>query len=194
MITDKRKKLVAIVAHCILNQNTVVKPLASHPGAVVDLVKLLIEKGYGILQLPCPEAIYLGMRRWWMSREQYDTSHYRAFSRRILEQYVTLLEELVKDGVRYIVIGVKGSPSCATQVSTSNMHWMGEPRIDFYPSSEKISAPGIFMEMFLDMIKERGLPDPMAIIDVDHEEIATKGLSIDVINVINQCSQSQTRD
>ncbi|MEM1596060.1 MAG: hypothetical protein QXS24_02780 [Desulfurococcaceae archaeon] len=49
MNIDLRKKLIAIVEHCILNQNTVVKPLVSHEGAVKSSVNLLVEPGYGFL-------------------------------------------------------------------------------------------------------------------------------------------------
>ena len=106
-------KRVVVLAHCFLNQNTVVKPLASHVGVVSSLIQFIVEKGYGVIQLPCPETIYLGLKRWWMSREQYDTTSYREFSRRLLVPYIRLLEELIKDGCEYIVIGIKGSPSCA---------------------------------------------------------------------------------
>jgi len=179
-------KRVAVVAHCLLNQNTVVKPLASHVGAVIDLVKALVEGGYGIVQLPCPEATYLGMRRWWMSREQYDTASYREHCKRILEATIKLLEELTRDGCEYIVLGVRGSPSCATTVATSNPYWSGEPRVDKHPPSAKIERPGVFMEVFFELIGARGLKKPLAILDVDHEEVAKRGLPLEVKRVIEE--------
>lgn len=177
---DKRKKTVAIIAHCILNQNTIVKPLASHEGVVKDILNVLINFGYGIIQLPCPEAIYLGLNRWWMSREQFDVKSYKEFSRELLKPYIKLLEEIVKDGCKYIVIGVQGSPSCALIRTTSNQFWGGEPRADLLPASIKIDRPGVFMEVFLELIKEVGLPQPLLILDVSHKEIAEKGLPIEI--------------
>lgn len=173
---DKRKKLVAVVAHCLLNQNTVVKPLASHRGTVESLIELLVRLGYGIVQLPCPEAVYAGMRRWWMSREQYDNPGYRAYAERVLEYYVDLIEELTRDGCRYILIGVEGSPSCALELTTSNKEWEGEPRIDQCANSIKINMPGVFMDLLLKKIRERGLPEPLLTLDINHREAAESGL------------------
>ncbi|MGC8983028.1 MAG: CD3072 family TudS-related putative desulfidase [Desulfurococcaceae archaeon] len=192
-IGDKRKKLVAVTAHCLLNQNTVVKPLASHEGAVKDLVKALVDLGYGIIQLPCPEALYLGLKRWWMSREQYDSRSYRSFAGKILEPYVALLEELVKDGCRYILLGVRGSPSCATQSTTSNPFWQGEPRVDKYPESTKVERPGVFMEVLLELIGKAGLPGPELVLDVDHEEVAESGLPAEIAEKLLEVSQRLAR-
>jgi len=143
---------------------------------VTSLVEFLARQGYGLVQLPCPEALYLGMRRWWMSKEQYDTESYREFSRRLLEPYVKLLAELARDGCTYVVLGVRGSPSCAAETTTSNPSWSGEPRADKHPPSAKVSGRGVFMEELLRMLKERGLPHPLAVLDVDHREVSEKGL------------------
>lgn len=180
---DRRKRLIAVVAHCILNQNTVVKPLATHEGAVKSLVSSLIEQGYGIVQLPCPEALYLGMRRWWMSKEQYDTATYKEFSRKLLEPYVALLRELTRDGCRYVVIGVHGSPSCAAETTTSNPYWGGKPG-NLHPASVKVKSPGVFMETLLEMVKSTGIPGPIFLVDIDHREISEKGLSRDLLEMI----------
>jgi predicted secreted protein len=181
-------KRIVVLAHCLLNQNTVVKPLASHVGVVSSLIQFIIERGYGVIQLPCPETIYLGLKRWWMSREQYDTASYREFSRRILEPYIKLLEELVKDGCEYIIIGIEGSPSCAVKVTTSNPCWFGEPHIDKCPPSGKISSPGVFIEMFLEMIREKGLREPLELLEVDHKDIATKGIPEEVRRILEKYS------
>ncbi|MEL9999770.1 MAG: hypothetical protein QXH02_01615 [Desulfurococcaceae archaeon] len=185
---DRRKKLVAVVAHCTLNQNTVVKHLASHEGVVSDFVNALVKLGYGIVQLPCPEALYLGMRRWWMSKEQYDTQSYRKFSRKILEHYVALLKELVRDGCTYILVGVHGSPSCAVETTTSNPYWQGEPKVNAYPQSTKISGIGVFMEVFLEMIRSSGIPEPVLALDVDHREVAERGLRQDLLERLSSVS------
>lgn len=184
---DRRRKLIAVLPHCLLNQNTVVKHLASHEGAVVDLVKVLVEEGYGLIQLPCPETIYLGLKRWWMSKDQYDTESYRKMARSLLEPYVTLLKELVKDGCRYIVLGVKGSPSCALEVTSVNPEWGGEPNVSM--GTMKVKGVGVFMEEFLKLIAEHSIPEPMMLLDVDHREIAEKGLPEELEKRIRELSR-----
>ena len=186
---DKRGRLVAIVAHCILNQNTVVKPLASHRGSVVNLVEVLVRNGYGIVQLLCPETIYLGLNRWQMSREQYDTYTYREHAKNILKPYISLLRELARDGSKYVLIGVKGSPSCAVETTTSNPYWQGEPRIDNYPESTKIKTTGVFMEVFLELIKENNLPEPILSIDIDHEELANRPIPSQLVDQLTDIAK-----
>ncbi|MEM4718055.1 MAG: hypothetical protein QXE81_04770 [Desulfurococcaceae archaeon] len=189
MCMDKRKRLIAIVAHCLLNQNTVVNPLASHPGAVVDLVRYLVDKGYGIMQLPCPEAIYLGLKRWWMSREQYELESYKSFSMKILEPYIMLLKELTKDGCRYILIGVKGSPSCGVQISTSNPSYGGKPEVSIYPESVKVNNPGVFIEVFKELIEKYKLPKPLLELEIDHRDVAINGLPSFIVSKLNEFAE-----
>jgi Predicted secreted protein len=191
MREDKRKRIIAIIAHCILNQNTVVKPLASHEGAVKNLANLLVDLGYGIIQLPCPETIYLGLKRWWMSREQYDTQSYREFSRKLLKPYIHLLRELVKDKCKYILVGVRGSPSCALKTTTSNPDWFGEPAASVLPPSSKIDSPGVFMSELLELIKEHRLPEPLLVIDISHDEVAKQGVPVEIVKQLTMIAKNR---
>ena len=61
---DARGNTILFVSHCILNQNAKVRGIATHPGAVRPIVELLLERGVGIYQMPCPEMCYLGAMRW----------------------------------------------------------------------------------------------------------------------------------
>lgn len=108
----KRSRRVAVVAHCLLDANTRVHGIASwkavHPKALE-----LIEQGYSIVQLPCPEATYLGMGRPAMAWNVYDTYEYRRHCEEILLASVDTVEELIHDGCEVVVVGLEGSPSCA---------------------------------------------------------------------------------
>jgi predicted secreted protein len=172
---DARGMKIAVVAHCILNQNTVAPGLASHKGTVDPLVKLLADKGYGIIQLPCPEATYLGMNRWWMTKNQYDTTSYRAHCSRILEPTLTLLRELTRAGAEYVVIGVEGSPSCGVYMTTIG-GWRGDPASSSSAKAVKSSGMGVFMEELLNQIKSRGIKPPEKMLEVNHEEVSRRGL------------------
>jgi predicted secreted protein len=172
---DARGMKIAVVSHCILNQNTVAPGLASHKGTVESLVKLLVDKGYGILQLPCPEATYLGMNRWWMTKNQYDTPNYRAHCRHILEPTLTLLQELTGKGAQYIVIGIKGSPSCGIYTTTKG-EWRGDPSTATGTQTTKASESGVFMEELFALIKAKGIKEPTKVLEISHEEISKKGL------------------
>jgi predicted secreted protein len=78
MFNDKRSKKIILVSHCILNQNTKLDECTHFPGPVWDVVKLLADRGYGIIQIPCPELLLLGLDR-------LITQIIQRFSQKILE-------------------------------------------------------------------------------------------------------------
>lgn len=73
----RRSKKIVLISHCILNVNSKVEGLAQYENNSLELVKYLIENKFGIIQLPCPEASFYGMRRWGHVKEQFDTPYYR---------------------------------------------------------------------------------------------------------------------
>lgn len=59
-LRDARSRRVVLVSHCLLNQNTRYAGGASRPGAVTEFVDEVMDAGYGIHQLPCPERLAWG--------------------------------------------------------------------------------------------------------------------------------------
>lgn len=57
---DERSRRVVLVSHCLLNENTRYAGGATRPGAVAEIVDELVNAGYGIHQLPCPERLAWG--------------------------------------------------------------------------------------------------------------------------------------
>ena len=90
-------KKIAIVSHCILNQNSVVNGLERAEGAFNEVVEILLKNNYGIIQLPCPELIYLGIDREGKTKEEYDTKEYRKLCRELLKPIIKYLQEYIKD-------------------------------------------------------------------------------------------------
>ncbi|ENN96548.1 hypothetical protein J422_02025 [Methanocaldococcus villosus KIN24-T80] len=132
-------KKIAIVAHCILNQNSVVNGLERAEGAFNDVVELLLKKNYAIIQLPCPEMLYLGIDRVGKTKEEYDTEEYRELCREILKSTIKYLREYSKEGFKFILIGIEGSPTCGIFKTVTK-----EGLID---------GRGILMEEFLKMLE-----------------------------------------
>lgn len=109
----QRSKKIIITAHCILNQNTVIKDEARALGAVPSVIEWILTEGYGIVQLPCPEYTFLGMNRPPMTYEQYDTPQYRQHCRNILLPIMDQLHEYQQNGYEIVgTIGIQSSPSC----------------------------------------------------------------------------------
>ena len=67
MFTDRRSKKIILVAQCILNQNAKIDGCAHYPGAIEGVAEVLIRSGCGIVQLPCPEVMHLGLDRVWIN-------------------------------------------------------------------------------------------------------------------------------
>ncbi len=112
----ERNKKVVFVSHCILNQNSVVPPLARSKGPYRDVVKEIIDCGIGIHQLPCPEYRYLGLSRKPMNKYEYDTEEYRKLCRQISKDTVDIMMEYLDNGYEILgLIGVNSSPTCSIQ-------------------------------------------------------------------------------
>jgi len=109
-----RSKRVVFVSHCILNQNTVVHPLARGKGAYKDIVKEIMDQGIGIHQLPCPEYRHLGLKRKPMNKNEYDTIEYRALCKNISEDAINIVKEYLDDDYKIVgLIGINESPTCS---------------------------------------------------------------------------------
>jgi len=162
LVEDKRSKKVAIVAHCLLNQNAKVNGFAFFPAMIKPLIDILHSNNFGVVQLPCPETTFSGTRRWWCVREQYDTPGYRAHCKRILEPIVSQVTEYQKEGYKVVIIGLDGSPSCGVKWSGTSKNWGGPPKIPEeemtkYPLAKR---PGVFIEELAAMIREAGTGMP----------------------------------
>jgi predicted secreted protein len=113
MLKDKRSRKIAIIAHCILNQNSRVFGLAERSSAITEIVEFLMLNDMGIIQMPCPELMYAGILRKSQTKNQYDDVKFRKHCRKIAEETVAQIQEYSKGKMKVkIIIGVDGSPSC----------------------------------------------------------------------------------
>lgn len=63
MFTDCRSKKVILVWHCILNQNSISDGTADYSATNESVLNLLIQSKVGIIQMPYPETLCLGLDR-----------------------------------------------------------------------------------------------------------------------------------
>lgn len=137
MLEDKRSRKIAIVAHCILNQNSRVFGLAKKPSAIAEIVEFLMHNDMGIIQMPCPELTYAGILRETQTKNQYDNAKFRSHCNKIAEEIVEQIQEYFKGEITAkIVIGVDGSPSCG------------------------VTDSGILIEELRSILKKKGLTVP----------------------------------
>ena len=63
MFTDGRSRDVVFVAHCVLNQNSISDGTADFPGMIKEVLDVLRNSDVGVVQMPCPELMSLGLDR-----------------------------------------------------------------------------------------------------------------------------------
>jgi predicted secreted protein len=124
--TDERSKKVIFVAHCVLNQNARINKCAYSPCSIEPVVRCLLERRIGIVQLPCPETELLGLGRVGPV-EIYDQLSVPE-NRRELKEYTRRVVALIRQYRSYGfsvlgVLGIDGSPCCGV-----DLMWYGKER------------------------------------------------------------------
>ncbi len=158
---DARSKKVVVLAHCLLNQNSISDGTADLPSQFEEIIQFLMSRRVGLIQLPCPEFLCLGLNR----------GDERGAERPLLEEntrirelmgearHVHVLRERANDLVQQIreyqshgfevlgVIGVDRSPSCG--VATTSIGGSEQP------------GKGAFFEILAAALEESGITIPM---------------------------------
>ncbi len=174
----KRGKKIVLLSHCYLNVNSKIDGLAQSTGASVELVTSIMEKGYGIIQLPCIEQAVGGCRRWGQVYEQYDNPYYRKACQSMLQSIIEMLVDYTANGYEIVAaIGVNGSPTCGVEFTCSGS-CSGEIGIEYglmekLNSIKTINRPGIMIEELQIFFRQKGLNIPFIGIN---EENPTKDL------------------
>lgn len=159
MFDDKRSKKVLLVAHCILNQNAKIDRCAHYPGIVKEVTEFLIDAGIGLVQMPCPELLFLGLDRQAdraipATIETEDTRvaarmvESQALCRRLAGDLVFQVEEYRKNGFQIVgVVGINGSPTCGVETNWSD--------------GEEAQGPGVFIRVLKEELDRHGIDLPM---------------------------------
>lgn len=165
-----RSKKIAIISHCIINQNSVVKGEYKDMNIFFPFIKKLFEENIGILQLPCPETECYGLRRWGHVKEQFDNCGYRKYVEKIVNSFVDIIKEYINNGYEIVgIYGIAGSPSCGVNLTCSaNL----EGEISLYKDKEDIvsrvkmiNESGIFMEIFKSVLDKNKINIPFYDVD-----------------------------
>jgi predicted secreted protein len=161
MFDDQRSKKVLLVAHCVLNQNAKLDACAYYPGVIREVSKVLIDSDVGILQMPCPELLCLGLDRQVATGTQptVEEEDTRIASRLAEDQGQVVLHEIV-DGLVYQIqeyhkngfvltglVGMNGSPSCGVEST--------------WADDEEKQGPGEFIRMLGEKLEQKGFAIPM---------------------------------
>lgn len=163
MFTDKRSKRVVLVVHCILNHNARIDECAYYPGAMTDIVQVLMEAGVGIVQMPCAELQCLGLDRSGRIRAGQDIGIREALLADAREACQALVRGVMRDVAEYRkhgfailgVIGNDGSPACGVDFT----HYLDR---GFQPGT------GAFLLMLREELQRQGIDLPF-VATQDHQ-------------------------
>lgn len=156
MFDDRRSKKIIIVAHCLLNQNSISDGTADYPSQFTELADLAMANNIGMIQLPCPELTCLGLDR--RDREgakrpllRENTRIRRLLSdqsnvgllRQKAEEVSNQIQEYKSYGFKILgAIGVNRSPSCGVETTTED--------------GTEVAGMGVFFELILEACRRRG--------------------------------------
>jgi predicted secreted protein len=145
---DLRSGKIVVVSHCLLNVHSLEDNLAIYPGLEKEVIEILIRKGVGIYQIPCPEIKLSSIFRKALPKESYDNPKIRKFYRTLAKNITKNLLEYVKKGYEIkAVLGAEGSPTCGVdRVGQWKKDAKGEKV--FPKDIEFVSGSGVFMEEF----------------------------------------------
>ena len=161
MFTDVRSQKVVLIAHCLLNQNSISDGTAVYPAAFKDMIQMFLDAEVGIVQMPCPELCCLGLDRGnirgadspvvventRIRREMQKTDTYEKLTS--LADYVMLqLLEYRKYGFQILgIIGANRSPNCGVETTSD--------------CDQETDGMGLFMEILNRRLAAENLSIPM---------------------------------
>lgn len=157
-----RSGKIFIVAHCVLNVNSKVEGLDPYSSMMREIVEILSDRGYGIIQLPCPELLLYGINRWGHAREQFDTPAFRKNCRRIFKPVLEQITVYLNSGYTIGgIIGIDGSPSCGVNMTWSAPEWKGNMNPDtvcgLLAKGSLRKGSGIFIEEIRSMLERENI-------------------------------------
>lgn len=145
---DQRSGKIVVISHCIINVHCLEENLAIYPGLEEEVIKLLIKKGVGIYQIPCPEIELSGIFRKPLPKESYDRQKIRNVYHQLADKITSTLGSYIKRGYEIVaVIGAEGSPTCGIEFVGKWKNNVKGKR-EFPRDIEFVSGMGVFMEEF----------------------------------------------
>jgi len=153
---DGRSGRLVLVSHCILNVNALEDGLAIYPGCEEDVIKILIEKGVGIIQIPCPEISIMSIDRLPMPKDAYENTKIRGRYRDLALKVFDYLRKFIDKGYELVaVIGAEGSPTCGISKVGK---WKDPIRKGRFPDDVVfVEGMGIFMEELKKLLDSQGI-------------------------------------
>ena len=157
MFNDKRSKKIIFLSHCILNQNSISDGTADFPGTNNEVLKLLIQSDAGIVQMPCPELLCLGLDRGNIHGSEspiiVENSRIRKLLssaasvkkiKNLVNHLIIQMDEYKKNGFEISgIVGINRSPSCGIDTTSMN--------------NKEVTGEGVFIKALREEMEKRNI-------------------------------------
>ena len=157
MFNDKRSKKIIFLSHCILNQNSISDGTADFPGTNNEVLKLLIRSDAGIVQMPCPELLCLGLDRGNIHGSESPIVVENSRIRKLLSSAASVkkikdlvnhlivqMDEYKKNGFEISgIVGINRSPSCGVDTTSMN--------------NKEVAGEGVFIKALREEMEKRNI-------------------------------------
>lgn len=165
-VKDGRSRRVVFVAHCVLNQNARHYHCAAFPALMKPLVAAMGERAVGMVQLPCPELMALGLGRDRnlppadSIRDGLELGESQTRLHRLIDQVIYQIKEYQWQGFQVAgILGIDTSPSCGVKETN-------------YPKTGRGPGEGVFIRLLRQRLQAEKLDIGIKGIDDLHQEDA----------------------
>lgn len=161
-------KKILLVSHCVMNTASKLKSFKATDEKSEDklrkeIVKTAMDNDIQLLQLPCPEFLQYGYRRWGHTYDQFNNVFFRERCREMLTPIILQVKEYLENPEEFEIVGIlgiDGSPSCGVKY-TCRAAWGGEfsgrDVTDVLHSCHLEEGSGVLMEVLKQMLEEEGI-------------------------------------
>ena len=152
---DGRSRKVVLVPHCALNQNARITGAADFPAMFETVLEAMRANQVGIIQMPCPELMVLGLGRRTV-RDGLETQEGQADLQLLIGDMIHIIKEYQYQGFHVVgILGKNGSPACGVTRT--------------YLDGEQVDGEGVYIrELRLALAKENLNIELFGI--VDHQQ------------------------
>ena len=114
---DCRGGKLVLVPHCAANQNARLAACAESPAGMTELLGGLLDRDIGVIQMPCPELMVMGLDRGDLHiYTALNTRSGRTACRKLAKDLCYQVRQYRDCGMRVLgVLGKNGSPACGVE-------------------------------------------------------------------------------